>query len=63
MDFFTVDDLAEMLHVRKATIYSWTHLRKIPYIKMGKRCLFPQDEIAEWIKAKRVPPEDNLTPR
>lgn len=54
MDFMTVQELAETLHVTKAAVYRWTHEKRIPYIKLGKQCLFRRDEIAAWLEAKHV---------
>ncbi len=50
-----IDELAEMLGVTKATIYSWTSQNKIPHIKLSKRLLkFREDEILKWIEDRSV---------
>lgn len=51
----SVDELAEILGVTKATIYSWTSQNKIPHIKLSKRLLkFREKDIMDWIAAKSV---------
>ena len=50
-----IDELAEILGVTKATIYSWTSHNKIPHIKLSKRLLkFREKEIMDWIADKSV---------
>ena len=49
------DELAEILGVTKATIYSWTSQNKIPHVKLTKRLLkFREQEIMDWISQKSV---------
>ncbi len=50
-----IDELAEILGVTKATIYSWTSQNKIPHVKLTKRLLkFREQEIMDWISQKSV---------
>lgn len=50
-----IDELAEILGVAKATIYSWTSQNKIPHIKLGKRLLkFREQEVMDWVSKKSV---------
>ncbi len=50
-----IDEVAEILGVTKATIYSWTSQNKIPHVKLTKRLLkFREREIMEWISQKSV---------
>jgi excisionase family DNA binding protein len=46
--FLTVEELANMLHVKKRTVYEWVSRGIIPYRKAGNRTLFLLDEILEW---------------
>jgi len=55
-DFLTVTELAEKLHVKKSTVYAWSHRREIPHIKLGKNLLFEPEKISEWLKEKEVAP-------
>ena len=47
--FLTVEELADLCHVRKRTVYDWIAKDAVPYRKVGRRVLFPLDEILEWI--------------
>ena len=46
--FLTVEELANMLRVKKRTVYEWVSKEVIPFRKAGNRTLFLLDEIIEW---------------
>jgi len=48
----TVQDLADQLSVTESTIYSWTHKRLIPFVKLGTRVRFRQDKIDAWLNRR-----------
>lgn len=50
----SVNQLADILGLRKITIYEWVRNNKIPFIKLGKRVLFYPNDIEEFIKTNRV---------
>ena len=50
-----IDELAEALGVARATVYDWTHDRKIPFIKVGRRVMFRPRTIEKWLKDREVP--------
>lgn len=52
--FYTIEELSQLLHVKRSTIYAWTHYRKVPYIKLGKHLLFDREEIHDWLASKHV---------
>ena len=52
--FVGIKELSEYLGLPIGTIYSWTHQRKIPYIKMGRLVKFDLEEIEIWLKKKQV---------
>lgn len=55
---FTVDTLAEYLHVPKSWVYNAVHLKQIPYKKQGKwYTQFRKSEIDKWLEEKAVKPE------
>jgi len=56
--FVGVKEIAEYLGVSIHTIYYWTCLKKIPYVKMGKLLKFDLREIEGWIKERRIQPID-----
>jgi excisionase family DNA binding protein len=49
----------QMLGVTNSALYSWTHRNKIPYVKLGKRCLrFRESDILKWIADHASHPEN-----
>jgi excisionase family DNA binding protein len=57
--FLTVDELAEMLRVKRRTIYEMVSQDRIPYRKVGRRVVFLLTEILEWTNPERQ--SDSLT--
>lgn len=47
--FLTIEELADMLQVTRATIYNLKN-KGLPFIKFGKNIRFDQDEVIDWIK-------------
>ncbi|MBI2377530.1 MAG: helix-turn-helix domain-containing protein [Deltaproteobacteria bacterium] len=48
-------ELAAMLGVPPATIYSWVRRKQIPHVRLGKSLvLFDRDEIDRWLESRRV---------
>ena len=59
-DLLTIDQVAELLQVKKATVYAWTHQGWIPHVKVGRRLVrFRREAIEAWLKAQEV--EGRLT--
>jgi len=53
-ELLTIDEVSELLHLRKATIYSKHSKGEIPGVcKQGKRLYFDRDIIISWIKSGR----------
>ncbi len=52
--YLTIDEVADYLQVKKSVIYHWTHMKAIPYYKLGRFLRFKREEIDEWIKLKKV---------
>ncbi len=50
----TVQELAQLLHVKAATLYAWAAQGKIPSLKLHGLLRFRQDEINQWLKSCRV---------
>ena len=50
----TPDEVAELLSVRKSTIYQWTHQGFIPHVKLGKLVRFKEKDVAEWVEKRSV---------
>ena len=45
-----VAEAAELLQVRKSTIYKWAHYGYIPHIKLGSSLRFDKDSLLKWAK-------------
>jgi excisionase family DNA binding protein len=52
----TAQEVAELLRVPRSTIYELARSRRIPFVKIGRRTLFVQQALLEWIAAQTVPP-------
>ena len=55
----TIEQLAATLQVKKATIYSWTFTRKIPFVKVNGALRFKEKAISNWIDAQEAEAERN----
>jgi len=52
--YLTIEELSNYISTPKGTIYTWTHMRKIPYSKVGRILRFDKQEIDRWMKKKKV---------
>ncbi|MEI9479670.1 MAG: hypothetical protein A2351_00740 [Omnitrophica bacterium RIFOXYB12_FULL_50_7] len=50
----TIEEISGMLGVRKSTLYSWSHQRRIPYIKVGSLLRFRMRDIEKWLEQQTV---------
>jgi excisionase family DNA binding protein len=53
----TVTEVHESTRLAVQTIYSLVSAGKIPYVKLGSRLLFIEDDIDQWVLNKRVEPK------
>ena len=49
-----IEDLSLYLDTPVATIYTWTHQKKIPHVKIGRSLRFDLAEIDLWVNERRV---------
>lgn len=49
-----------MLGVSKFTVRKLTRDRAIPHYRVGRRIVYDAEELAEWFRARRVAPADEL---
>ena len=52
----TADDAAELLRVRRSTVYELARTRRLPHVRVGRRILFVRSDLAAWVVANRVSP-------
>jgi len=51
--FLTAKELSEVLKVRPATIYLWTHTEFIPHYKLGKSVRFRENDVLQWLEQRK----------
>lgn len=56
-----VDEAADFLQEAKATLYSRTSRREIPFYKRGKKLYFKKKELIDWVEKGRKRTYDELT--
>jgi len=48
-EILNIEQAAELLHLTRSTVYSYTHLRKLPFIKKSGKLLFRRSVLMEWM--------------
>jgi excisionase family DNA binding protein len=51
--YLNIQQASKFTHMAIATIYDYTHKKKIPFSKIGKKLLFSKKELSEWIQKHR----------
>jgi excisionase family DNA binding protein len=54
----TVDETADLLRVKRSTLYTWVHRRQVPFQKVGSLLRFRKDDLAAWLEGQRRPVEE-----
>ncbi len=54
-EIFTVKTLSKYLHVRTKKIYDMTHLKEIPFFKVGRGLRFRKKDIDAWFQESYTP--------
>ena len=49
--FYTVNDLAEIMPIGKTNIYNLVHSKDFPAITVGRRIIIPIDRFNEWLNS------------
>jgi excisionase family DNA binding protein len=52
--WLNINQLMEILPLKKSRIYYLTHVAEIPHHKIGQTLLFREDEILEWMARNKV---------
>ena len=53
MKLLTINQLSEIINVKKKTLYDWTYKGQLPYIKLGRLLRFDLAEIETWLKRRK----------
>lgn len=56
MKLLTVEETAKMLRLKVSTVYKYTSMKKLPFIKDGNRIIFDYDDLKNWINSLKVTP-------
>jgi len=56
--YLTVEELCQLLKLKKSYIYDLTYRKKIPFIKIGRHLRFDLEEIQKWIENNKIIPEE-----
>jgi excisionase family DNA binding protein len=51
-----IDELSELINVKKSSIFDLVYRKKIPYVKVGNRLRFRIDLIEAWLQQKTFIP-------
>jgi len=52
-EFLDVSGAAALLHLKPATLYSYCHYNKIPYLKRSGKLYFERSVVLAWIREGR----------
>ena len=55
-DILTVPEAAELLRLKKSTVYFYCECGRLPHIKLGTKLLFEKSALLEWLLSHRVDP-------
>jgi len=57
--FMDIADLADLMRVKRTTLYNQIYNKKLalPFVKSGKRYLFPTAEVAKYLEKELQLPE------
>lgn len=60
--FVGYDGAEQLLGIRRATLYSLVHARRIPHIRIGRRFVrFRVSDLLSWLEERQVHPADGVT--
>ncbi len=54
MKLLNVAETANILKIKKSTIYAWVHQKKIPFIKLYGKLCFEYEDILVFINTNRI---------
>jgi len=52
--WFSVDEIADYLGVKRDTLYKWIERKRLPAHKLGRLWKFRKEEVDKWIKAGKA---------
>jgi len=55
-NLLSIQEVSKILGLKIPTIYKFICLRKIPFIKLGRRVFFDSDKLDKWVKSNSYEP-------
>jgi len=52
--WYSVDEIADYLGVKRDTLYKWIERKRLPAHKLGRLWKFRKEEVDKWIKAGKA---------
>lgn len=60
-ELLTTQEVQELLHVDRTTVYRLVGGGRLPAIRVGKQWRFPRSAVEEWLRASKTPPLEPKT--
>jgi len=57
---FTIQQLSELIQIKRSTLYEWTHAGFIPHYKLPKGVRFREEEIEKWLNKRKKKGRDSF---
>lgn len=52
-EWLTIDEVSELYHISKATLYTWRYEKKgPPGCRLGKRVVYRRQDVDKWAEAR-----------
>ena len=51
--FLTTDEAADLLRIKKQTLFKWICEGKLPSYRIGGRTIFSEKELLEWVASRK----------
>ena len=54
VQLLTIREASQLTKLSVGTLYQWTSMRRIPFLKLGRALRFDEQELVEWLEDKRT---------
>ncbi len=51
--FLTTDEAADLLRIKKQTLFKWICEGKLPSYRIGGRTIFSEKELLDWVESRK----------
>lgn len=49
-NLYNIEETSKFLRISVSTLYRWVHKKEIPFVKLGGKLLFDEDEIEFFVR-------------